>query len=277
MGVGRAAMSLLAFWKSHPQYWIAGPLQKEADALITSLYFKHDLESMNWLEAVIYTDQFMRHFSRVPSTGVSEESVTAAREIAVGLVKSHLLELYKLEEDELYFALMALKHAGEFDLLFEVLHGWLPTGASFTEYPILNRFYKDTYLKMIAATPLKVPCVSNIGAYDSAVCEVYPPRTLWGCGTLPACDERLLSALAAAAGPSGVLWVSLSGGVDSNLLLALGCRAGLDVRAIHIVYGNRRVATDEAAFIADLCCALGVKLYMYHVPWLRRASAEREF
>lgn len=269
--------SILAFWKRHPQYWIAGPLQEEADSVITSLYFKQDVERLNWLEGVIYTDQFMRHFSRVPSSGVKEMDVVAAREIAVGLVKSHLLDLSKFEEDELYFALMALKHAGEFDLLFEVLHDWLPAGASFTMYPILNRFYKDTYLKMISATALNVPCVSNIGMYDPDVCEACPPRTLWGHGSLPACGARLVSALTAAAGPSGILWISLSGGVDSNLLCALGRRAGLDVRAVHILYGNRPVAEMETAFVADLCAALDVKLYVYRVPWLRRASADREF
>ncbi len=273
-------LSILEFWKSHPEHWITvGERQAAADALITALYFPQFVDELPWLDAVIYCDQFMRHFSRCAATGVTETDVSAARRYAAELVVEHTTELQTLREDELMFALMVWKHIGEWDRIFGVLHSWLSEGRSFTEFPVLNRFYKDTYTKMFEAQGVRgISCISNIGSWDSSICEACPPRAEWGraTGELPAAAGDMIAPLQGTA-LNRVLWVSLSGGVDSNLMCALGRYAGLDVRAVHIVYGNRTVAEAEAAFVADLCAALGVTLYTYHVPWIRRATADRAF
>lgn len=272
-------LSILEFWKSHPEYWIAvGERQANADALITALYFPQFVDELPWLSAVIYCDQFMRHFSRCAATGVTEADVTAARCYAAELVATHATELLRLSEEELMFALMVWKHVGAYDRIFEVLHAWLPDGRSFTEFPVLNRFYKDTYTKMFEAWGVgMISCVSNIGSWDPVICESCPPRSAWNsCDYLPGAGEEMMCAVRGVA-RDGVIWISLSGGVDSNLMCALGRRTGLDVRAIHIVYGNRDVAEAEATFVADLCAALDVTLYVYRVPWIRRATADRAF
>jgi len=121
-------------------------------------------------------------------------------------------------------------------------------------------------------------CTSNIGYWDPAVCEACPPLASWGetADALPVAAHAMMAALSSAAS-GGKLWVSLSGGVDSNLMIALGCRAGLDVHAVHIVYGNRDTAEQEAAFVVDLCTALGATCHVYRIPWLRRAQVDRAF
>ena len=90
-------------------------------------------------------------------------------------------------EDELLFALMAWKHAGAWDRIFDTLHAWLPVGRSFTEYPVLNRFYKDTYTKMFESQGVgEIACTSNIGSWSPAICESCPPRDIWcACDYLP--------------------------------------------------------------------------------------------
>ena len=278
-------LSILGFWKTHPEYWIAvGERQASADATISALYFPQYVDELPWLDAVIYCDQFMRHFSRCAATGVTEADVVAARRYAAELVAAHASELLGLREDELMFTLMVWKHVGEWDRIFGVLHAWLPYGRSFSEFPVLNRFYKDTYTKMFEAQGIRgISCISNNGAWDSSLCEACPPRTAWGCATgeVPTAAGDMIGPLLSVArnnvARNNVIWVSLSGGVDSNLMCALGRHAGLDVRAVHIVYGNRDVAEAEAAFVADLCAALGVTLYVYHVPWIRRGTADRAF
>jgi tRNA(Ile)-lysidine synthase TilS/MesJ len=272
-----ATQSILEFWKSHPQYWVSiGEKQAEADELISRLYFTQKIEDLPFLDAVIYCDQFMRHFSRVAYTGVDERMVTSARHLAVALVKSNMGNLFTLPEDELMFALMPLKHMMLWESLFCTLHGWLPHGETFTNYPLLNRFYNDSYKKAYGDKPLALRPSAMIGTWSAVVCESCPPMLDWGLGTLPPCGDLLMAALRDVA-KDGHLWVSLSGGVDSNLLCALGRRAGLNVSAVHIVYGNRDVAEQEAAFIADYCGWLGVRLYLYRVPWIRRATADRAF
>ncbi len=269
--------TILEFWKSHPEYWISlGAKQAEADELITRLYFTQKIEELPFLETVIYCDQFMRHFSRVTGTGVDERMVTSARYLAVTLVKSHMEELFTLPEDELMFALMPLKHMRMWEIVFQVLHAWLPPRKSFTDYPLLNRFYNDSYKKAYGDSPVSLNPACFIGAWSAVILESCPPMLEWGLGALPAVGERLMEALRDAA-VDGHLWVSLSGGVDSNLLCALGRRANLTVSAVHIVYGNREIAEQEAAFLADYCGCLDVRLYIYRVPWIRRASADRAF
>ena len=269
--------TILEFWKSHPEYWISiGNKQAEADALITSLYFKQNIEDLPFLDAVIYCDQFMRHFSRVPSTGIDEQMVLSARQLAVLIVQKHLDKIHDLVEDELMFALMPFKHAEMWEILFSVLHTWLPRGKSFTTYPILNRFYNDSYKKAYGNGPFKLCLTTQNGSWDKSICEACPPVASWGQGDLPEVATALIEALRAVAAERHV-WVSLSGGVDSNLLCALGRRAGLSVSAVHIIYGNRDVAEAEAAFLADYCSTIGVRLYIYRVPWIRRATADRAF
>lgn len=231
---------------------------------------------MPFLDAVIYCDQFMRHFSRVPETGVDERMVLSARRLAVALVQSHFEELRDLPADELMFALMPFKHLGMWESLFSALHTWLPCGETFTAYPVLNRFYNDSYKKAYGDGPFKLRLTSYMGPWEESICEACPPLDTWGRGDLPAEAAPLMDALRAVAA-EGHLWVSLSGGVDSNLLCALGRRAGLQVSAVHIVYGNRDVAEQELAFLTDYCEELGVRLLTYRVPWIRRATADRAF
>jgi hypothetical protein len=272
-------LSILEFWKSHPEYWIAvGEHQATADVTIATLYFPQFVDELPWLDAVIYCDQFMRHFSRVAATEITEADVAAARRHAVTLVNARWDELLTLPEDELMFALMAWKHAGLYDPIFAILHSWLPEGRSFTEFPVLHRFYKDTYPKMFEALRPLILSTSNIGDWDPAICESCPSRSDWGkAAGLPVIAEEMVTALRSAAGPSGELWVSLSGGVDSNLMVALGRRAGLTVHAAHIVYGNRSIAEQEAAFVVDLCAALGATSHVHWIKWLRRSLVDRAF
>ncbi len=276
-------MTILAFWRAHPQYWISiGGIQKEADALITDLYFKQNIEDLDWRDAVIYLDQFMRHFSRVPSTDVTELDVSAARARAVDIVKSHMDELTKLDETELMFMAMPLKHTLEFQTIFEIIHSWLPCGAALTDYPILHRFYCDTYKKAYLRDDVDLTIVDALtedvpAALDPDIFESCPPIESWAVALDDAADAEPLMRELRDAAVDGVLWVSLSGGVDSNVMCALAKRAGLDVRAIHIVYGNRTTAEKEATFLTKYCAALSIPLYIYRIEWLRRVLVDRAF
>jgi tRNA(Ile)-lysidine synthetase-like protein len=73
------------------------------------------------------------------------------------------------------------------------------------------------------------------------------------------------------------VFVSLSGGVDSMVMLSLLKYKGADVEAIHIIYGNRAESEDEYNFLVEFCNLIGVKLYVYRIQWLRRGEIDREF
>ena len=141
-------MSILEYWKSHPEYWIAlGPKKAEADEAITTRFWGVCPDTLDFVDNVIYKDQFMRHFSRVERTGVVESDVLLARKQVATVVKANLHTLFGLDEQCLYFCLMPLKHIGDFETVFSVIHSWLPVGKSLTEFSVLSRFYNDTYKK----------------------------------------------------------------------------------------------------------------------------------
>ena len=73
------------------------------------------------------------------------------------------------------------------------------------------------------------------------------------------------------------LTVSLSGGVDSMVMIALLKYMDYNVNAVHIVYGNREESEQEYAFIASFCKRLNIPLQVYKIPWLKRSKVEREF
>jgi tRNA(Ile)-lysidine synthetase-like protein len=278
--------TILEFWKSHPEWWIAiGEKQALADVAITRAFWPppSDLAARDFLSQAIFHDQFMRHFSRIPETGVTEDAVQSSRKEAVSLVLEHIRCLIDLPEVELYFALMPLKHVHMYNVVFEQIHRWLDkrAGSTLNSYPVLMRFYNDTYKK---AYTQSVVCdqiahrVSVAEPYNPlAICDSYPDRYASSDWTPSPPPRKLLMPLTEVVASGRKLTISLSGGVDSMAMLAVAVAGGLPVDAVHIVYGNRDVAQQEASFLKRYCQRLGVTLHVYPIEWLRRATAERAF
>lgn len=279
------------YWRANPKYWIAlGPTQARADMEIYELFSSTRLDTLHWIDQVIYLDQFMRHFQRAAPSVVTEDEVSLARVRAVEIVLSHKSELAGLDEFELVFCLMPFKHVGDYDFVFRAIHDcWLPVHEYNTMPPLLAKFYADSYLKHYSCMDVvykEVLCFDgaargSIGTYDSArICDSYPTtygKRGWDSQTIPACATPLVEALVTHAPPLRPLIVSLSGGVDSMVMCYLLKRAGIPVVAAHIVYGNRDVSEDEFAFIRAYCEQLGVPLYAYRIEWLRRGHVDRDF
>jgi tRNA(Ile)-lysidine synthetase-like protein len=264
-------------WLSHPEYWFATGSQKEVDRLLYDTFRTYNASGEDTLGQILYLDQLVRHFSRVEP--ISEEVIEDCRIAASYLVESlGPAFLNAVSQEELVWYLMPWKHLGQYGPVFQQIQSWLSTRKRpLTEFPLLNRFFMDSYRKAYATV---TPTLSvNAGPYDPIVlCESHPP-TYTGCSStwkslcIPASAKPLLEAL-----PSkGAVTISLSGGVDSMLMAALLVRKGLDVIAAHIVYGNRAESEGEANFVATYCQKLGIPLHVYRVEWLRRDSVDRAF
>lgn len=254
------------FWRSHSDYWfpVTAEQKATADAAITAQFKGYDYTKESFVGQVIYLDQFSRHFDRTAD-------LTEQRTQAAAIVKQNAKHLLFLDEFELVFALMPFKHLGEYSYIFQTIHATLYESRSLTDSPLLNRFYNDTYKKAYSYEAVK----ANIKvahpsphSYDpAAICDSYPPayNHTWTPTTIKTPLTTMLD-------PQPDI-ISLSGGVDSMVMLALAKPAVV----VHIIYGNRQESAQEYAFLATYCERLKIPLITYSIEWLRRDSADREF
>ncbi len=304
-----SSTAVITFWKAHPQYWLPlTPAAKaEADAAICAAFWRHTWETETLAGQAIYLDQFSRHFQRAGR--MTEEEVVAQRNRAANLVHARQGELAALDEVELVFCLMPFKHLEDYQPIFRVVHKlWLPARASdanLTQFPTLQRFYIDTYKKaytfedMRASFERQIACDRSYEEYEAegydydpaVICESYPPcyatdatdATTWEHQLFEdgvSCEEAapLCAALAPySAEGAGPVLVSLSGGVDSMVMLALLAASGADVTAVHIQYRNRPESDQEVQFLIEYCGRLDVPLRIYKIQWLRRGLVDRDF
>jgi tRNA(Ile)-lysidine synthetase-like protein len=199
-----------------------------------------------------------------------------------------------MDEIEIIFALMPFKHLGEYEFIFEYLHGvWLkavrPKAAGLKavrkllDFPKLQKFYIDTYKKAFTFDAVKKRIITEhlSEPYDaSLICDYYPERYSsadWSLALTRGWEgsgkEKLLKNL----NFNQKVIVSLSGGVDSMVMLSLLKCQGVDVEACHIVYGNRLESEHEYRFLAEFCSKIDVKLSVYRIQWLRRGEVDRQF
>lgn len=77
------------------------------------------------------------------------------------------------------------------------------------------------------------------------------------------------------------VFVSLSGGVDSMVMLTLlkrQCqRRQRRVVAVHLIYGNRPESIQEYYFLTHFCSKIDVPLVAYRIKWVRRGDVDRQF
>jgi tRNA(Ile)-lysidine synthetase-like protein len=268
--------TIIDFWKSNPTYWITHPSkQKEVDKLIKKQFWNYDWTQDNIIGQIIYLDQFSRHFARIGL--LTENEVEKYRKIACSIINNHLDYLLDFDETEIIFALMPFKHLKRYDFIFEYLHNTWLRDKKIIDFPNLQRFYIDTYKKTFTLDRIQKDIIDThtLNEYDPfLICDYYPPIYASPDWKLEIEKEDELLHLMK---KYNQITVSLSGGVDSMVMLSILKHVGADVNAVHVVYGNRKESEHEYRFLAEFCNKIGVKLYVYRIKWLRRGEIDRVF
>lgn len=270
------ATNIIDFWKSRRDCWITPPhKQKEIDQLIYEKFWNYNWTTENLIGQIIYLDQFSRHFARYGL--LPESAVEMNRNTAIDLIMKQLGLLEDFDEIELIFALMPFKHTKSYEFIFHYIHIIWLDGRPLTDFPGLQRFYIDTYKKAFTLDEVKENLITHHPRQDynpDAICDYYPTKyTRHDWYIDEAEGDPLLNYL----NITRPVIVSLSGGVDSMVLLALLKYKGVDVSAVHIVYGNRFESEDEYRFLAEYCAKLCVPFTVYRIRWLKRGEVDRQF
>ena len=270
--------TVIDFWKANPSFWITHPSKhQEVDDIICSHFWDYNWFNDNLIGQIIYLDQFSRHFCR--DGLIDEDEVHHNRIMAIQLIEYHLDKLKAMDEIEIVFALMPFKHLKRFNFIFEYLHNtWLPeNNTKIIDCPTLQKFYIDTYKKAFTLNTVKSNLITEhtLEEYDSSlICDYYPElytSSEWSIGR--ADGDSLIPFLKT----DKKIIVSLSGGVDSMVMLTLLKYNKVDVCAVHIVYGNRKESEHEYRLLAEFCNKLQVPLFVYRIKWLRRGEVDRQF
>ena len=270
---------ILLFWKANEKLWI--PIHEKdkaaADKLIYETFYEYSLDDESVMGRIIYLDQFQRHFQRHLQC-TNESTIFEKRKEAHALVLQNLdTILSDADEIELVFALMPAKHLGHFEFIFDVIYNkW---AQPIPEFPVVSRFHNDTFRKAYPFDKIKQDILGGYVSnprYDSdEICDFYPEQYKTGYFGKCVPSKPFVECLGSIDQPNPI--ISLSGGVDSMVMLAMFLNLGKHPIAVHIVYGNREVSHQEYHFISKYCAHLNVPLYAYKIPYLRRNNCDREF
>ena len=275
--LSKMATTIIDFWKKNRSFWITHlSKQKEVDELITKKFFDYKWDSDNIIGQVIYLDQFSRHFCR--SGRITELEVERQRHCATDIIRHNLNLIKDFDEIEIIFALMPFKHIKHYNFVFVCLYDlWLPADKKIIDFPDLQKFYIDTYKKAFTLETVRNTLITEhkLLSYDSSlICDYYPElytSDKWNLSA--AADNKLLPLLK----PNRKVIVSLSGGVDSMVMLSLLKYNKVDVSAVHIIYGNRVESEHEYCLLSEFCAKLAVPLFVYRIKWLKRGEVDRQF
>lgn len=283
------------FWKTNQKFWLPITAEEKsiADKIIFQTFYNYsDFFDENPIGKIIYLDQFYRHFQRVLPDGTITEKDIYQNRLKAAEILSESWALLRLVDDPLIivWSLMPLKHLCRWKELFTTLHE-VEDRFSLDSGP-LSKFYQDSYKKAYTEEQISSKILTDhsdiLGKYNpSEICEFHPEGL--GRHSVPltpslftnSTEEPSPAILTLMECFKGLrekqITVSLSGGVDSMVMLTILKHGGFNVNAVHIVYGNRAESEQEYALIATFCSHLNIPLKVYKIEWLKRSQVEREF
>jgi tRNA(Ile)-lysidine synthetase-like protein len=252
--------SFITEWFANPSWWFSKT--PAFDEYITTTY-QHLLDT-NWddtnssfLDRIILWDQLPRHVrSDKNNAAIQTFLEKALKEVALNEDKCH-----SLNNQEWMFFWLPVRHQGHPARIFEVMKKtWERMDSK--EDVWLRKFLQATYQRcptdnqeeFLETKPLGLP-------FDEVVEKGEPPQM-----GKPDVSKGVWEAHKA-------VIVSLSGGVDSMVILNLALEHYKHVEAVHINYANRETAFKEAAFVQDYCKRLGVKLHTRTIHEIKRKQA----
>lgn len=258
-------------WFANPQWWFAGTTY---DALLTERY-AHLLDGCICCEddlvaMVLLYDQLPRHIFRDHGNHIVTFFLQKALPYAERAIE--MKDPSVVTAQEWSFLMLPLRHAGEVDKATRETWKRLRCATEEKEIAIYKRFLRASYERANTTTqPIEVYHGTS-KPFDHNILHHRPCR-------LPKRPHaNMLGAIAQLLSPCRKLIVSLSGGVDSMVILehAKHIYRDYEIVATHINYNNRSGCMDEVAFLCDWCAHLGVPLYVRTITEINRKDA-RDF
>jgi tRNA(Ile)-lysidine synthetase-like protein len=254
-------------WFENPDWWFSkNPIY---DTYITDKY--HSLLQQIWddsnstyIQRIILWDQLPRHVYRNhPNERTKNFMIEDYMWDALKEVEEHEADCENLSNMEWIFFWLPVRHTKDPELIFQVMKkGWarLESHGKQEGNEWLRKFIRATYLNCPTENQddFLDPLDSQIIPFDS-VLETNPPPTKAKPDVSKAVWEKHTTVI-----------VSLSGGVDSMVMLQLAKQFYNNVVAVHINYANRETSFQEASMVKDWCIKNDILLVTRTINEIKR-------
>lgn len=262
-------------WFSNPEWWFSPP-NPEIDRHLTAAYAALlDADLPPGIPALIVYDQLPRHiFRNELAAHVTTHYLHKALD-----VRSKIAGPPKTAKEFIFYQLPA-RHSKDPTAIHAVMaQAWAANDAFRTQdpdYHLFKRFLRATYDRCPrTAAPFLVsyPVVPTLPtSHPHSTLHSTPHSTPTHLHRHPPLHKTIQSFLATHGLTNTKVIVSLSGGVDSMVLLTAMCAYASCV-AVHINYCNRATTDHEEDVAARYCQKLGVPLYVRRFPEISREQA----
>lgn len=174
---------------------------------------------------------------------------------------------YKFNDVQQCFIMMPLRHTNLFNNYSDIIKKI----DTLEQTPIIERFRKATLLRYsVMKNRLHTDIITEQVDINMAIIDKSSTYN----DSIPLLSLRkndpFLNKINFKLKPSEPLSVSLSGGVDSMVILYILHHMNYNVSAIHINYKNRTTSDDEMNLCINFCNKLGIPIYIREIDELQR-------
>ena len=262
-------------------------------------------DSKRFLEYIIIIDQFYRtletkyymlskfksYISNLLSTMILNEILTKNINISEVYTSYEAIFILMPLKHMLRYIRVSRKHNGIEGLIMNKLYEYKN---QYYGCKLYDRFYNDTlekyytwFINSDICYSLNLRDVKNPSIDDkySDICEYLDKDFINESisKSITKIDEIILDYVNRYVKPNFKICVSLSGGVDSMVMLYSLCKLrnlgkiNNNISAFHLCYGNRKDSYTELKFIKVYCKYLFVGLHTYNIKYVKRGQCKREF
>jgi tRNA(Ile)-lysidine synthetase-like protein len=251
--------SLYHDWFNHSEYWFSNSF----DSYLSNTYF-YLIDSSFYLNTkedyigfIILYDQISRHYYR----GTFSHHILSYYSFRASLISRRILHRFSFNENELLFIYLPFRHLFDFVMIDKIIsiyiQKYLQESLQFYKKIIYATISRSIYMRNRFFIQHQD---YNYNLLYQSVLEYNPIKPM-----KKTCNELFINY-----NDNLPLIVSLSGGVDSNVLLYLCSFLKVPIIAIHINYNNRKTCDMEEDFLKHYCSMLNIPLYIRKISELNR-------
>ncbi len=280
------------FWLNNDKYWInTNIIEKiKIDKIIYDKYYNignniilNENYSIKQLVGyIIYNDQFYKHFNR--HLNIQNESNVKENREKILILLNKFNNYNILTDFELIFTTIVYKHMNELLKVINIVNNWCKyNNIQIKDNRKISKYYNDTFEKYYCnlqniKNKIEINSLTENKINYSEICDYISEDYKNNSILLNNIEFNLnITNNIHKILETKRIIVSLSGGVDSMVMLYYLKKLNNNTEAVHIMYNNRKECEEEYKFLNEYCKKLNVKLYLYKIENLKRKEIEREY